>query len=487
MNKILNLSLGMTLAIASLSACETAPKAPPKTAVEVKPAYDAVAFAKAVRRVDALRLQQRQDEIATPCQGKTGDPICDFMVIYAQDDRNAAWKAYDLRVKRDPKDALALVGMQLIYIEWKIEDQAEANYQRAVAIDPTLAIAHSRMGLAYLRKGDEDRARGFFAQALKVDADDADALLGQARLEKNAGEDDKALTTFDHCLKVWPENPEPAEEAAKLALKQGNADQAASYFREATQRAPHAVNLRRELAALLARNNKPDQAMEVYKEVVALDPKNFASLLALAQLATQAGDDDAAFAFYRQAGDANEEDLDVQRALGRGYLKREQPSGAETAYQQVLKLAPDDAEAHKALARINVKAKRYAEAVGHFRAALAKQADPELDKERLALEEMLHIPSKAIQGGSVNRVFNKALSHILKLYKERLKQRPKLAGQVTLKVSIDPQGAVKDFIVTEDTVKDALLLACIEWNIRDAHFPKSGKTQHFTYPITFDH
>ena len=470
------------------TACETTPKPKAQTSQDVvkQVSYDARELAQAVRRVDVLRLQQRQNEIAEPCQGKSGDPVCDFIALYVLEDRDAAWKSFDKRAKKDPKDALALLGMEMIYIEWKIEDQAEQNYQAAVALDPQLAIAHSRMGMAYLRKGDDDRANTYFVKALAVDAQDGDALLGQARIAQRGHDDEKALKLYKQCMQAWPENSVPAEEAAKIELKFDHADAAADLYRQAADRAPHAVGLRRSLASLYARQDKNTLALATYKEVIALDPKNFASLVALAKLAEQAGDDDAAFDYYRRAAQANENDVEVQRALGRAYLKRNQPSGAESAFSQVLKLANDDAEAHKALAVINVEAKRFSEAVGHYRAGLAKAPDAKMNKARLALENSLNISPRPIKASSVNSVFNKALGRILKLYKERLKKRPKLSGTITLKVSINPDGSVKDFKMTQDTVKDAYMQACIEWNIRDAIFPKAAKTRHYTYPITFD-
>lgn len=488
MNKLLWICLSVISGTLVLGACETTPKPKVKNVKEAvkESSYDAVELAKAVRRVDVLRLQQRQSEIAEPCQGKTDDAVCDFIALYALDDRNEAWKSFDKRAKRDPQDALALLGMQMIYIEWKIDDQAEQNYQAAIAMNPKLAIAHSRMGMAYLRKSDDDRANTYFAKALAVDPQDGDALLGQARIAQRGNDDAKALKLYKQCMQAWPENAVPAEEAAKIELKLDHPDAAADLYRQAADRAPHAVGLRRSLASLYARNNKNDLARATYQEVIKLDPHNFASLVALAKLSEQAGDDDAAFDYYRRAGQANEKDIDVQRALGRGYLKRGQPSGAESAFSQVLKLAGDDAEAHKALASINVEAKRFSEAVGHYRAALAKAPDPEMNKARLALEESLNISPKPIKGSSVNSVFNKALGRILKLYKERLKKRPKLSGSITLKVSINPDGTVKNFKITQDTVKDAYMQACIEWNIRDAIFPKAAQTRHFTYPITFD-
>ncbi|MBN2357943.1 MAG: AgmX/PglI C-terminal domain-containing protein, partial [Deltaproteobacteria bacterium] len=77
-----------------------------------------------------------------------------------------------------------------------------------------------------------------------------------------------------------------------------------------------------------------------------------------------------------------------------------------------------------------------------------------------------------------------ALKPILAAYRERLKKRPKLAGAVTLEVSIDPTGKVTKLRVREDTVKDEPLLACIYWTISDAQFPKADKARNFTYPIT---
>lgn len=477
------------LSLLLVGACETTPKPEPVTVAPVArvASYDARSLGRALRRIDALRAQNRGSEVtADPCAGLP-DPACAFLRVYASEDRNAAWKEFNAQAKKDPGNALAQLGMQLIYVEWKIDDQAEVCHERAVAADPKLAVAHARLGAAYVRKGDDARARQYFNQALEADPEDGDALLGLARLHVRADEAPQALERYRAAMKAWPELAAAPAEAAALAERLEDMTQAEEFYRQAARSAPRSVEVRRSLAALLVRQGKADDARAVYREAAAIDPKHFPTLLALARLSEQAGDDDAAFEYYRKAGDAKGDELDVQRALGRGYLKRDQLGGAETAFAQVLALAPNDGEAHLALARINLKAQRHSEAVGHFRAALKVQPDEAVSKERAALEKELNISTTPAQGRSVDATFNAALKPILDSYKLRLKKKPKLAGQVTLKVVVDAKGAVTEVKVVEDTLKDEPLMACIYWNVFDARFPEADKARHFTYPLTFAH
>lgn len=481
----------LTLAglLALSTGCETTPTTAPTSRDKSasKTAVDPIKLGAAVRRIDVLIAQRRVEEIgAKACPGTAEEALCQFVLDYANPDRNAAWKAFNKRAKRDPFDPHAQLGMQLIYIEWKIDDQAELCYQRAVKLLPTLAVAHARMGNAYARKGNIDRARQHFELALKADSSDADALLGLARLDVKLGEAERAVERYRAAAAAWPLSPEPSLEAAALAEAAGDLAGAETLYREAAARAPRDVELRRILAALLVRNGKTADARAVYEEAATVDPKDFAVLAALATLADKAGDEDGAFAYYQRAAAAKDDDLKVQRAVSRGYLKRGQMAGAEQAFAQVLKLEPTDSEAHLALARINSKAQRYRDAVGHYRAALASKPDGEVDSERKKLEASLHISGQPARGHNVDATFGVALKAILEAYKMRLRQRSKLRGQVTLDVAVAPDGSVAKVQIVEDTLKDESLLACIFWNVSDAKFPKADKTRHFTYPITFD-
>ncbi|MBN2361298.1 MAG: tetratricopeptide repeat protein, partial [Deltaproteobacteria bacterium] len=406
MRRIIQRALLMALSGALVAACETTPKPKPTAKQQPAIAIDAKRVGRAIRRVDALVAQARADELKSgECANAPADPVCAFAAVYAEADRNRAWKTFNGQAKRDPADQLAQLGMQLIYIEWKIDDQATQCYQRAIAIDPGLAIAHARMGVVFARQSLDDRARDYFKQALAIDPQDGDALLGLARLDAKAGDSEPALAGFRAASAAWPESAAPALEAAALAEAQDDPNNAELYYREAADRAPRSVETRRTLGALLVRQGKLADARAVYDEAIAIEP-DFTTLVALAKLAEQSDEPDAAFEYYRRAGEVKAEDLEVQRALGKGYLERKQLTGAEQAFKQVLKLAPDDVDAHLALARLNAEAQRYSEAVLHFRAALASKPDPAVDAERKKLETELRIPERPVKGGTVNATFD---------------------------------------------------------------------------------
>jgi len=375
--------------------------------------------------------------------------------------------------------------MELIYVEWKIDDQAQRCFNAAVAGEPKLAIAYARLGQTYARKGDVERARGYFQQALDRDPEDADALMGLAGLIEASGDRPKALELYQKAAAAWPESPEPALTAAKLLEGRNDPGAAEAFYRQAAQRSPQSVAVRRTLGALLAQQGRLQEARDVYEEARSIDPKHFPTLLALAKISEDMGDADGAFAYYRQAGEAKGDHPDVLRALGRGYLAREQMSGAEKAFAKLLELVADDAEAHLALARINADASRYTEAVEHYRAALLKQPDDKAERERKKLEEQLNIATTPAKGRTVDLTFGAALKPIIDLYKQRLKKRPKLEGKVTLDVGVNADGSVDTVTVKEDTLKDEYLRASIFWNIKDARFPTGEKKRFFTYPIEF--
>src|SRR4030042_6325994 len=83
------------------------------------------------------------------------------------------------------------LGAQLL--EEGRDDEAIAEFNKAIELDPELAIAYSNRGAAYIGKGDFDKALADCDMAIALDPLLAAAYNNRARAYHEKGELDKAL------------------------------------------------------------------------------------------------------------------------------------------------------------------------------------------------------------------------------------------------------------------------------------------------------
>lgn len=71
-------------------------------------------------------------------------------------------------------------------------------------------------------------------------------------------------------------------------------------------------------------------------------------------------------------------------------------------------------------------------------------------------------------------------------YEQRLVVNPGLAGRVTIHANITPSGAVDEYCITEDTVGDDDLRACVNALILESRFPEhAGVSADVSFPLEF--
>jgi tetratricopeptide (TPR) repeat protein len=83
--------------------------------------------------------------------------------------------------------------------------EAEACYQRALALDAGLAAAHTNLGSIAHRRGDADEARAAFERALAIDPDQVEARFNLANLILESGDLELAVAEFRRVLQIAPD------------------------------------------------------------------------------------------------------------------------------------------------------------------------------------------------------------------------------------------------------------------------------------------
>jgi tetratricopeptide (TPR) repeat protein len=257
-------------------------------------------------------------------------------------------------------------------------DEAERSYRACLAERADDAEALHLLGMLRYQRGDAGEGARLLARAQELAPDDADIALSRASVAFRAGEHEEARRGFHHALTLDPNLGGAHAGIGQVALLRGERDLAEHHFRIAlrTGEHPHA-------------------------------------LAGLGALLLERGDLDGALRHLGRAADLAPYDAMLQMMLGQAYLRRGTPAFAEQAFANALRLKPDLHPARPLLASLLLKAgrrteaaaeyaqllevpgfeaaaqvglgdvmraeERFEDAVGHYRAALARdpaQVDP---------------------------------------------------------------------------------------------------------------
>lgn len=83
----------------------------------------------------------------------------------------------------------------------------------------------------------------------------------------------------------------------------------------------------------------------------------------------------------------------------------------------------------------------------------------------------------------VRRVIRRHLNEVKFCYEQQLVRRPELAGRVTVQFTIAPTGAVAGALVSESTLRNVQVEACVAQAVRRWEFPKPNGVVMVSYPF----
>jgi len=247
------------------------------------------------------------------------------------------------------RSALALAGAAAIValtgVAWRQTSywrNTTTLYEHALEVTNENFVAHHGLAVELLDSGDPVAAEAHFerAVAIKPRWSSAHMGLGDARFEQ--GRVEEALVDYRRAIELAPRRPEGHLHIARALEAHGKPFRAIQHYSRAIAlyETPNAY-AHASLAALYARTNRLDPAEEHYRMAVALDP-DFAEAHA-----------NLAFLLIRMRRFAD----------------------ARSSLDRALQLGLDSAEVHFAAGVVALEHDEPAEAVRHYRSALAKRPE----------------------------------------------------------------------------------------------------------------
>lgn len=440
-----------------------------------------------LRKIESAAMRGKGDDLRLKYQDEARNRPSDVQprvylawVVLPSDD---AWNQLKAIAALNPDNPWVHLGMGRIYTAWKMRDQAKAEYQTILKKDPKFAAALSGLAELKLVEGDAAGAIDDFKASLQLyDDPRARGLLGLALVQAGKGAEAKAA--LDQAIKVWPDQPPVLQALLKIQREAKDAKAAADTVTRLADLQPKDPEVRRALADLRFDAGDKAEAAKEYERLLRIAAPTLEVLTRLETL-------------YRELKDAEGEERTLQ--LHASFEKANpQPNlrlselaeakgnseGAEGQLLEAIERDPKNAAAHLQLARLRAKRNALFESLNALRAATNAEgpAVEDAKKERAELEKKIKLPAKPAKG-SVDSIYASVAKGLNDFYLERKREKPKLAGEIKVRVRVKASGDVESVDVVSDTIGDPLLAAHLYFALNDAQYQKQKREPVFEFEL----
>jgi tetratricopeptide (TPR) repeat protein len=277
---------------------------------------------------------------------------------------------YTRAIELDPKYTLAWYNRGHTYLELGQPDKAVADFSRALELDPKFANAWNNRGVAHLNLDQPDKAFSDFSRALELDTKVALAWTNRGNAYLNLDQLDKALGDFSRAIELDPKYAQAWYNRGIAHHKLVQPDKAVADYTRALELDPKFAKAWSNRGVAHLKLDQPDKAIADFSKAIELDPK-FAKAWYNRGLAYNKLDQrDKAVTDYTRAIE-----LDPKYALawnnrGAAYLELGQPDKAVADCSRAVELTPKAGSYWKTLG------------MAHYRAGDWKAAVAALDKSR---------------------------------------------------------------------------------------------------------
>lgn len=429
-------------------------------------------------KLDDLRLQYSQAVKARP-----NDLLARVYVAWCSIPSDASWNQLKGLTLVNPNYPFARFGMGRIYLNWKLKEQAEAEFKLALKGDPEFYPAMTGLGDVARAAGKFADAQQRYREALAVH-DDAEARggLGLALLEE--GKRDEAKVELQRAVALWPDQPRALQALATIAREQKDLKAAAATLALLLDLTPRDLGMRRELALLKVELNDHKGAAEQFEAYLKIADGDAALYRGMADSYRRLNDAAGEQRALEQLAGAEASSPQAPLRLSELLEARKDLEGAEAQLLEASARAPSRADLKLKLGRLRAKRSNLKDAIEAYREAVAapEGQTPEIEQERAALEAQVGLTNQRARGSveAVNAAISRGLN---KFYLLRLAERPELGGVIRAKARISADGQARSVEIVEDTIGDPQLTAHVYFAIKDAHYAKKKRDPVFEFML----
>ncbi|MFH1453332.1 MAG: tetratricopeptide repeat protein [Armatimonadota bacterium] len=207
----------------------------------------------------------------------------------------------DVKNNKVKKETAALLFNGMAHIDGGNFDEAEAEFQRAVAFEDGYAMAHFLLGFVYIGKNMLDKAEEELKKAISLDSQNCffHDNLGTVYLRKDL--QDEAVLEFKKAIEIDEKFDTPHWSLGKVYEEKGMIPEAVAEYKKAIELDPCESIYYYALGSICKDNNMTDEFIAQCKKVISLDGNNEVAHGCLAQAYEIKGMKDEAVAEYKKA------------------------------------------------------------------------------------------------------------------------------------------------------------------------------------------
>ncbi|MCU1240319.1 MAG: hypothetical protein JWO71_1045 [Candidatus Acidoferrum typicum] len=310
-------------------------------------------------------------------QQKVANPLNDLLDEAQRDiDANnfeAALAPLQKFIAEKPDLAFAHFQLGYAYTALTRSNDAQAEYERAIALDPKMSEAYLNLGILLLDKQEYAAAVTPLSKAVELLPAQGRPRSLLAVAQDRSGDKESAARSFEGVLHLEPNDLSANHYLGDLDLRRGKFAEAEARFRHALQIQPDAPELLQGLAQSLEAQNKPE-ALDAYRKYLAIRPGDSGTRRHLIKLLLYNQEYDAALAELDRADSGKPPSLDSLRMRADIQIAQNKLNDAVATLQQAITLAPRDAQLIGGLGRIYLQKRDFALAEKELK--VATQLDP---------------------------------------------------------------------------------------------------------------
>jgi protein O-mannosyl-transferase len=221
------------------------------------------------------------------------------------------------------------------------QDDATAEFRKAVAIKPDYVAALNNLGGNLVAKGSNVEAIVQFRKALEIDPNYEMAHYNLGHAFAAEGRLDEAIAQYRKALEIKPDYANAHYGLGTALFAEKKWEESIAQLRAALETKPDLPETRYTLAKALLRTGAYDEAMVCWEKTISLGPDPLARWKNLGNDFLQKNNLEEAIACYRRASSIDPRSADARAYLGLALFKNGQTKEAIDCWQQTLEIQPD--------------------------------------------------------------------------------------------------------------------------------------------------
>jgi Flp pilus assembly protein TadD len=328
-----------------------------------------------ISSVPMLVARAPQDQAPKAPQGKSQkvrNPLNDLLgeaqAALDKNDYAGAIPPLQKFIAEKPEVAYAHFQLAYAYTALKRPEDAQAEYEKCVALDPKMPEAQLNLGILLLEKNPA-AAVVALRKAVELLPSQSRPRYLQGLAQERSGDLAGAAESFEGASRLDPKDVESLTHLGRMYLKNNRAADAEGKFRAVLGLEPKSPEALQGLALSLDEEKKPGAA-DAYREYLAVQPQDNAARVRMVHLLAEGRQYDAAMAELDKSAPGQAPSVDLLKLKADIEIGQKKLDAAIATLKQAIGLAPNDAQLHGGLGRTYLDARDYADAEMELKAAL---------------------------------------------------------------------------------------------------------------------